>query len=251
LSHAIHAKTAHGVHSPFVYTLLTEVIRGKYTPTGAAIEAKRIALCANNTPLVFEDLGAGSLNHGSGIRRTTVSALAQRAARQRKSGELLYRLVRFTQPRVCLEYGTNVGIGALYIMSALPQDAVFKTIEGVPAIATIARQTITEAGFDAACCVERNFYGALAALNLPILDFVLLDGSHSYEATLKLYAEIAPKMAKGGLLIIDDIHWSAGMSKAWAELIQRPEVSLSIDVYQFGLLFFGQNRAKEHFRLYF
>ena len=40
--------------------------------------------------------------------------------------------------------------------------------------------------------------------------------------------------------------WSEGMQSAWKNLIERPEVTLSIDLYDVGILFFKKELTKKH-----
>ena len=56
-------------------------------------------------------------------------------------------------------------------------------------------------------------------------------------------------MKPGSILIFDDIHWSAEMEEAWEEIKKNPEVTVSIDVFQFGICFMRREQAKEDFVL--
>jgi len=50
---------------------------------------------------------------------------------------------------------------------------------------------------------------------------------------------IAPKLHKGSILVIADIHWSKEMRKAWDEIKGMPSVTSSIDFFECGVLFFN------------
>ena len=53
---------------------------------------------------------------------------------------------------------------------------------------------------------------------------------------------------KETILIFDDIHWSAEMEKAWAEIKANPSVTLTIDLFFIGLVFVRKaQKEKEHF----
>jgi hypothetical protein len=55
---------------------------------------------------------------------------------------------------------------------------------------------------------------------------------------------------QNSVLIFDDIYWTADMTKAWEEIKTHPAVTLSIDLYKVGLIFFRkENKQKEHFCL--
>ena len=52
-------------------------------------------------------------------------------------------------------------------------------------------------------------------------------------------------------MIFDDIYWSVGMKKAWEEIKEYPEVTVTIDLFWIGLVFFRNDRVKEHFKVKF
>lgn len=39
------------------------------------------------------------------------------------------------------------------------------------------------------------------------------------------------------------------MQQAWQQVKQLPQVTVSIDLFHFGLLFFRKEQVKEHFKL--
>ena len=80
-------------------------------------------------------------------------------------------------------------------------------------------------------------------------DCVLLDGNHTYEATMRYVEQIKPRLSDNGVLIVDDIRWSTGMEKAWQELITDPEFHVTIDLFRWGWIFKRPGQAKEHFVL--
>ncbi|WP_317174946.1 hypothetical protein [Hymenobacter qilianensis] len=53
------------------------------------------------------------------------------------------------------------------------------------------------------------------------------------------------------VFVLDDIHWSAEMEKAWEAIKAHPEVMLTVDLFFMGLVFFRKNQPKQHFSLRF
>src|SRR5688572_31440533 len=50
------------------------------------------------------------------------------------------------------------------------------------------------------------------------------------------------------VFVFDDINWNEGMQKAWKEIKDHPEVTLSIDLFYAGMIFFRKEKQqKEHF----
>ena len=78
-------------------------------------------------------------------------------------------------------------------------------------------------------------------------DLIYLDGHHDGPATLRYFDTLKKYTHEKTILIIDDIHWSKGMSAAWQQIIKDPKVSVSIDSFFCGFLFFHPTQAKENF----
>jgi hypothetical protein len=50
-------------------------------------------------------------------------------------------------------------------------------------------------------------------------------------------------------MIFDDIYWNKDMEKAWQEIKNNQKVTVSIDLFYFGLIFFRKEQEKQHFIL--
>ncbi|RYU77898.1 O-methyltransferase [Hymenobacter persicinus] len=243
---------AHGLHSPFVFELYTRVIHDE-TPVAAygPIEARRQQLRTDNTTITVRDFGAGS--HTGAGRQRRLRDVARTAAKPRQFGQLLFRLVRHFQPQVVLELGTSLGLTTAYLAAANPAARVI-TFEGCPQTAAVAADTFRELSLTNIQQVEGNLDDtlptALAALPGP-LDFAFFDGNHRYEPTVRYFEQCLPYRTNQSVFVLDDIHWSAEMARAWRTIQHHPQVLLTIDLFFVGLVFFRPNQPKQHFRLRF
>jgi predicted O-methyltransferase YrrM len=236
---------AHGLHSPFVFSLYTEVVCAvRHYYAFDEIEDLRLRLLQGQDKVQVNDLGTGT----SGPR--SVARLAS-ASTPPKVGQLLFRLVNEFQPQTVLELGTCLGLGTLYLAKARPEAEVV-TLEGSNALAELA-----EEHFRAANVAARVVRGDLAQTlgptlaALPSLDFAFLDANHRYEATMQYFGQCLAHTHAGSVLVLDDIHWSAEMERAWAEVQAHPAVTLTVDLFRVGLVFFRPHQPKQHFWLRF
>jgi predicted O-methyltransferase YrrM len=247
LLHRFKANNRHGVHSPFVYRLVDKVIYDvEPKKVYQDIEAQRKQLLNDERIITITDLGAGSLVGNN--RKKKIGDIAKNALKPPKMAQLLYRLAVDLQPRSIIELGTCLGITTLYLQNADAKAKVY-TLEGCPETAAIARETFTKAGINNVELITGNFDDTFSGVikKLDKLDFVFVDGNHQKEATLKYFEWCLPKVQENTLLIFDDIYWSRGMKEAWNEIKAHPQVTVSIDLFWIGLVFFKPGQAKEDF----
>jgi predicted O-methyltransferase YrrM len=251
LLHRFRAKTRHGVHSPFVYRLVDEVIYD-FRPKKVydEVETLRKQLLNDNRVITVNDLGAGS--HVNNDHRKKISDIARSALKPPRLAQLLYRLAAGQQPANIIELGTCLGITTVYLQKAAPEAKVY-TLEGSPEIAAAAQQVFQKAGINNVNEIIGNFDDTLPDIihKLDKLDFVFVDGNHQKAATLNYFNWCLPKVHEGSLLIFDDIYWSEGMKEAWSEIKANPQVSTTVDLFWIGLVFFKSGQAKEDFLVRF
>jgi predicted O-methyltransferase YrrM len=247
--HRLTAKTRHGTHSPFVYKLADEVIYNNQAVSDyETIEKKRKSLLTDDALIQVTDLGAGS--HLNKDRTKKVKQIAANALKRPKLAQLIYRLAKYTNPELIIELGTCLGITTSYLSKAAPGAKVI-SIEGCPQTAAVARQNFKDLQLNNIQLQVGNFDHILPAIlaQQEKLDFVYIDGNHRKEATLNYFKWCLPKVHENSLLIFDDIYWSEGMKEAWNEIKQHPEVTVTVDLFWIGLVYFKKGQAKENFKL--
>ena len=251
LLHRLKAKNRHGLHSPFVYRLVDEVIYDlRPKKVYGEIESLRSALLSDDRVINVTDLGAGS--HLNKNREKKVSQIAHNALKPPKLAQLLYRLAADMQPGNMIELGTCLGITSVYLQKAAPKTKVY-TLEGCPETAGVASEIFKTAGAGNISLTIGNFNDTLPGIiaGLDQLDFVFIDGNHQKEATLNYFEWCLPKVHENTLLIFDDIYWSEGMKEAWAQIKAHAKVTVTVDLFWIGLVYFKKGQAKEDFLIRF
>ena len=242
----------HGVHSPFVYDLVRNVLmdtRSFYAYK--QVEGLREQLLQDKTLIEVEDFGAGSVTGSS--RQRSVASIARHAAKSRKWGQLLFRIVHYYAPLNILELGTSLGISTSY-MALGCRDARIVTGEGSAAIAEMARRNFKALKLDNIQLTTGNFDNTLGGMlnQLPTIDLAFLDGNHRLEPTLRYFDQLLPKIHSASVVIIDDIHWSPDMEQAWQVIRNHASVKCSIDLFFIGIIFFREEfHEKQHFTIRF
>ncbi len=251
LKYQLFADTKYKVHSPFVFELLTEVIQHKDAYYAYQdIERLRQQLLSSKATITVNDLGAGSRVFKSDQRK--VSAIAQHSLAPPKYAQLLFRLVNHFKPQTLLELGTSLGITTLYLAAPNSKATVY-THEGCAATLEVAQQNFDQMQQQNIVAVQGNFNDTLPQTlqQLQQLDFAFIDGNHSKAPTLAYFEQCLTKVHNNSVLVFDDIHWSAEMEAAWHIIQQHPTVTVTIDLFRMGLVFFRKEQEKEHFTIRF
>ncbi len=248
----------HGVHSPFVYNLLTKSLyKTEERPGFETIRSFIKAVRLDNRIISVKDFGAGSKVFKSNERK--VSDIARNAAISKKRALLLNRLTSHLNIKTALELGTSLGISSTAITSG--NEVKLTTLEGCPETSRIAREYFKKFELNSITLKVGNFKELLSeeikdppsALEQQkkqhSLDLIYFDGNHQKEATLSYFDKLLPLAHNNSVFIFDDIHWSKGMEEAWEEIKAHPRVRVSIDSFFWGLVFFREEQEKEHFTL--
>ncbi len=244
------AHTKYDVHSPFVADFLSKTLEdNRWFYAFSTVEVLRKQLLQNRSVLTIKDFGAGSAVFATDQR--PVRDLVRYTAISPRLGRLLFRIVCWHRPKTLLEMGTSLGISALYQGAAALKSKMI-TLEGAAPLAQLAKHHLAAAKLQNVTVVEGDFKTTLpkALQQLGQLDYLYLDGDHRGDHTLDYFNQCLKYAHENSLFIIGDIHWSADMENAWNTLRQDSRVSLSIDLFDFGLLFFRkENKEKQHFTL--
>lgn len=250
----INGKTKYRLHSPFVFNFVkTVLLDDRKFYAFELIKSIKKTTQKNTHKIPITDLGAGSGGRVKSER--SISAITNKSAIKHKYGKLLFRIVNYYKPENILELGTCIGIGTMYLATGNLKSKVI-TIEGDPNIATIAKTNFDRypGGLDHIELMEGNFDTVLpkALAALQKVDLAFIDGNHRKAPTLNYFHQILPYCDQSSILIFDDIHWSKEMMEAWKVIQNHPDVSLTLDLYRLGIVFFGKERKEqEHFQLYF
>ncbi len=247
LNFLYHSKNEHGVHSPFVFHLVTKCFYDKKQyPEYAILKNYRKSLLQNKNTIEVTDFGAGSRVFKSNKR--AVNQIAKTAGIATKRAELLFRITKYFQPENILEIGTSLGLATSALALGNP-DAKITTLEGCKNTLNQCQSQLEKFNINNVDCVNTEFSSFLknpqpTTYNLQLIYF---DGNHSKTATLNYFELLLPTITNETVWIFDDIHWSKDMEAAWETIQNHPKVTVTIDTFQWGMVFFRAEQEKEHF----
>ncbi len=139
-----------------------------------------------------------------------------------KHGKLLYSLVNYFHPQNILIVGDSGG-STRYLTLANPEAKIISI--------RISTETIQPKDYST-------------------LDLILFESSCSKAITLKYFHQCLSGITENSILILEDIYLNKERNDIWKEIKQHPSITLTIDVFQFGICFFRKEKlAKENFVL--
>jgi len=236
------------IHSPLLfktYRELFDFISAK-NHLDLDIEECRKSLLDSDEVIEVLDLGAGSKKVNT--RKRKVSAITEYSTSSRKISQLLQYFCSLTPAVQVIELGTCVGLNTKYL--ARETNGCLATFEGAKELARIASSNLTESNVK---IVVGNISDTVPEYlsKIDLVDFAFIDANHTYSSTLSSFNLLLKKVHSGSIIAIGDIHWSLQMKSAWNEIIELPQVRLSLDFYEVGILFFEFPGQKEHYVLDF
>lgn len=236
-----------GVHSPYLFDFVRYVISEK-NPfyIFSNIEKQRNKLLNDTTFFQKIDFGTGE------SKQFKVCDIAAKSICSPRKGQLLCRVVNYLKLSNILELGTSFGISTAYLASLSNTNNCI-TLEGCKNTADIARRTFSELNLQNIEIITGNIDQTIhiALSKLSTIDFVYIDANHSFDATLRYFQTILPKLSEKAVVVVDDIYWSKDMKRAWSSVLMNPKVTSTFDLYHFGIAFFNPDLHAKNYKLRF
>lgn len=241
--HLLRSRSRYGVHSPFVYDLITRGLKTRLKAEDRELIRKLKQAIMDSESFHSIDLGTGSnrMLNGSDLLRMSISM---------RYGTMLYGISKHFQPQKVLELGTSAGLSTAFWALGNRNSEII-TVEGCPRKSDMARTLFASHGLSNIETINSDAHEHIKLLKKKNYkaDLVFIDAEHSYESSMQFFSALLPLINPNSLLIFDDIYWSEGMSRAWNEIEKDTRVSLSVACLRFGIAFFRDGIAKQHFRL--
>ena len=246
----------HGVHSPSLYELVRMIMMDNNSYYyWAEIEKLRAKLLADERALCFVDYGSGAEERGAQSLRQ-VRAIAGQSLAPKKYARLLARLVNWLGGKTCgdsnglniVELGTSLGITTAYLASVDTRNRVL-TYEGCGAVADVARENWRKLGLDNIACYVGEIDVDKLREQVAQVDIAFIDANHTYASTLAYFNVLAEKVHKKSVIVVDDIHHSEEMERAWKEICADDRVTSTMDLFQMGLVFFDKYYWRRNYRM--
>ena len=136
------SKNEHGVHSPFVYDLITKCFYDKTEYSAySALQKYREDVVSSKKIIEITDFGEGSRVFKTNKRR--IASIAKQAGITKKRQRLLFKIIRYFNPSSSLELGTSLGLATSAIALGNPSGKV-TSVEGCQNTAKVANSFLQD-----------------------------------------------------------------------------------------------------------
>lgn len=203
-------RRGYGIHPPFAYDLITDVIYGRYAY------------------YAYDDL------------RKLCGAIPGNLLRYpRRVNELLFRLVNRFQPELVVEVGTGSGLSMCY-MAAAKKNARYVTIDRIrhDEVAALLGNTSVEYR------TVSNGNGGLFQ-NFSSINLLHMAHTSDYET---VWEEALLHVSPESLFLVEGIYDSKLKRDWWKRVVADDRTGITFDLYEIGLVFFDKSRPKQHFK---
>lgn len=210
-----------------------------------SIESIRTKLLSDQTVISVTDLGAGSKVLRGSQRK--LADIAKTSLAPPHLARLYHQICTYIKAERIVELGTSFGITTLYLASSTK--ARVYTFEGSESIADVA---LTNFEYSR----KNNIYLRVGDLHDTLPDFLqdpakihfaLMDANHRYEPTMQYFEWLMKRLSEKSIVVVDDIHSSTQMEKAWKELKRHKLVYGTVDLFHCGILLFDPDLNHQHF----
>jgi predicted O-methyltransferase YrrM len=247
LNFLLKSSNQHGIHSPFVYDLITKCFYDK-TPFSAYhnLKALRNKLIYNQDLVKIKHYSEASKVFQSNHQK--ISTIVKGEGSSYKKQKQLYRITNYFKPKNVLELGTSVGLGSA-AMAIASNNSIIKTVEVNKNISDIAKKVFKSYQLKNIQIDTSSFKDFFKKSNYENLDLVYLDGTCDKESTIENFNSLLKHSHNESVFIINNIYWSKEMTEAWNIIKNQKEITVSIDTFYWGFLFFRKEQPKQHFTI--
>ena len=232
----------HGIHSPFLFHLITAVIEDKLRypeyETFRILNLSVLHIRSNHPGIRFF-----KINHPRRLSLTKSDTIYDEVDLPMSFGKLVFRLIREFQPATLIHFGPSLGIN-LAIM------AIARTNDQVP-IYQIADDTeyklFNDELLKGSGISNITFLPVNSELPVYHPEFMVINYPDNPEKTENIMMQYRDNPGGNGVVIIRGIHQSLQMEVVWKKLIAHQSVRVSLDLFEIGIALFRKGLQKEDF----
>lgn len=213
----------HGTHSPFVYSLITEVLN----------DERNFYAFADIEKCFYSEQSKNNL--------------------PKKYNELLFRMVNYYGAKSIVQFGLSNGLQTAYFTTANSNVSIICVEENNQLIKnlqqklsklptsnyTIVNETL-EDGINGFITANQKF------------DYIFLNELTQAADYQNLIEKLKQTANPSSIIVINGIHQLPHPKSIWQKFLKSEDVFIMVDIFQFGIIFYNPNfKQRQHFSIHF
>jgi len=231
----------HGIHSPFLFHLITNVIEDRRRPPEYKIyknlRINALILLADSKKLLLSNI-CNQFN----LPLSKQGKIFKKIELPIRYGKVIFRLIKEFKPTSVLNFGPALGIN-LALMAMANRDTPVYQIINQSACDLFSRELLKDSTISNIHYLAENHKQQVSP------DFIVINHPNDPKMSGSISQNFASSLGVNGVLIIRGIHESKEMEIVWNELIANVRVRVSLDLFEVGIALFRTGLQKENFIL--
>lgn len=236
-------RRGHGIHSPFLFHLITTVVEEKRKLP----EYKLIGKLKNNAINLLDHSSDKTFNNvylQFNLAPSNPHHLYRKVELPLRYGKVVFRLIREFKPSVIVNYGPTFGVN-LALMALARNESIVYQLADEPAYETMSRELLKDSA------ISNIYFFHEDPVSTLIPAFVNVNYPGNPGMSRNVIRKIVEKHDADQVLIIRGIHESLEMETNWQEVTESENVRVSLDLFEIGIVLFRKGLQKENFIHFF
>ncbi|MCX6237045.1 MAG: hypothetical protein NTY07_05705 [Bacteroidia bacterium] len=232
-------RRGHGIHSPFLFHLITAVIEDRHRLP----EYKILKGLKNNVLNLLDDFRKPLLTEvypQFKLSSSKSGKLYKKVELPIRYGKIVFRLIRYFKPSSIINYGPTFGVN-LALMAMANNDSIVYQLINNSACEVLCKELLKDSAFSNIQFLPEN---SVPEVN-P--EFIMINFSDNPDMSRSVVQKYLRLHGDDDVLIIRGIHESQEMETIWLEMIASESVRVSLDLFEIGIALFRKELQKENF----
>lgn len=241
----------HGVHSPFVFNLITKCFYDRKPKNEYAI-LKNFRTTVFSNKKNFIAIAENADLHGVSLIPNAAGKAGANAEISSKHCKLLFRLCDYFKPTHILEVESKYGLATAALALGNPK-ATITAFENCKNQSDFLKEQFQDLNIKNVRLCKSSFaeyinnHFIINTSHLKPVYYQLIFFSLQKESNLTYFDSLLATSTNESVWIFDAIHKTPETEAAWKNIKSNPKVTVTIDTYYWGLVFFRREQEKEHF----
>ena len=237
-----------GVHSPFVFGLITKVIEEKCPYYSFFdIEVQRKKLLLDNQNITYHDK-----QNKDRLKTRTIAQITKREAIKPKHGKLLFRLANYFKAEKILQIGGGTGLSTLYLTS-YSHKIRCTVLDDRPELANIAKKVF---GWESRNNIDIRLGSYKETLPIALddigkPDLIFFNTQFEQQDNLWMFNECVKHVNDKSVFVFKGIKDNRNMRDMWREIKTHPDVRITLDLYSMGIVLFNKKLNRRDYKVFF